>query len=288
MGALTRSWPGRPSAPERSCAPTRPWPRSTPTAIGSGSRRPAATCGRPATCWPALRPGCSPSCSAIRRPADKARRARSSSSTSCCAVFRGCATTRSAPRTRSRGRFTSTRATTSCRPPTPRRPPAEIPALPPCEAYCHSLTDPSILGSGLRAPASQTLTVFGLHMPERLFREDHAEAKAARGAGHAGVDRQRARRADRGLPAADRRTANRAWRRTRRVELEHELGLPGGNIFHRPLQWPFAESQSEVGRWGVETERPNVWMCGSGARRGGAVSGIAGHNAARAVLAADG
>ena len=69
-------------------------------------------------------------------------------------------------------------------------------------------------------------------------------------------------------------------------ELERELGLPGGHIFHRPLQWPFAESDAEVGRWGVETERPNVWLCGSGARRGGAVSGIAGLNAARAVLEA--
>jgi phytoene dehydrogenase-like protein len=30
-----------------------------------------------------------------------------------------------------------------------------------------------------------------------------------------------------------------------------------------------------------------VWICGAGARRGGAVSGIPGHNAARAVIEAD-
>jgi phytoene dehydrogenase-like protein len=34
----------------------------------------------------------------------------------------------------------------------------------------------------------------------------------------------------------------------------------------------------------VETQRPNVWICGAGARRGGGVSGIPGHNAAMAVL----
>jgi phytoene dehydrogenase-like protein len=34
----------------------------------------------------------------------------------------------------------------------------------------------------------------------------------------------------------------------------------------------------------VATDVENVLLCGSGARRGGAVSGIAGHNAAQAVL----
>ena len=68
------------------------------------------------------------------------------------------------------------------------------------------------------------------------------------------------------------------------VELETELGMPGGHIFHRDLAWPFAEHVDEVGTWGVETSRPNVWICGAGARRGGGVSGIPGHNAARAVL----
>ncbi len=62
--------------------------------------------------------------------------------------------------------------------------------------------------------------------------------------------------------------------------------MPGGHIFHRDLSWPFAETDEEVGRWGVETEHPNIWLCGAGARRGGGVSGIPGHNAARAVLAA--
>jgi phytoene dehydrogenase-like protein len=71
------------------------------------------------------------------------------------------------------------------------------------------------------------------------------------------------------------------------VELEGELAMPGGHIFHRDLMWPFAESDDEVGRWGVETELANVWLCGAGARRGGGVSGIPGHNAARAVLEAD-
>ena len=38
----------------------------------------------------------------------------------------------------------------------------------PCEIYCHSLTDPSILSDELRASGAQTLTVFGLHTPHAL------------------------------------------------------------------------------------------------------------------------
>jgi phytoene dehydrogenase-like protein len=34
----------------------------------------------------------------------------------------------------------------------------------------------------------------------------------------------------------------------------------------------------------VATRHPRILMCGSGARRGGAVSGLGGHNAAMAVL----
>jgi phytoene dehydrogenase-like protein len=38
------------------------------------------------------------------------------------------------------------------------------------------------------------------------------------------------------------------------------------------------------GGWGVETDDPSVFLCGAGALRGGGVSGVAGHNAAMAVL----
>ena len=72
------------------------------------------------------------------------------------------------------------------------------------------------------------------------------------------------------------------------VDLEHDLGLPGGNIFHRPLRWPWAEAPGEVGTWGVETRYAGLLVAGAGARRGGGVSGIPGHNAAKAILAGSG
>ena len=77
----------------------------------------------------------------------------------------------------------------------------EIPQLPPCEAYCHSLTDPTILSPELQDAGVQTLTVFGLHMPARLFRADHDAAREAAVAATLGLDQRRPGRADRGLPA---------------------------------------------------------------------------------------
>ena len=65
-----------------------------------------------------------------------------------------------------------------------------IPSMPPCELYCHSLTDPTILSARLRAAGAQTLTLFGLHMPARLFR-----AATARGAS-AQPSRRRSRSVD--------------------------------------------------------------------------------------------
>jgi phytoene dehydrogenase-like protein len=68
------------------------------------------------------------------------------------------------------------------------------------------------------------------------------------------------------------------------VDLEQELSHYHGNIFHAALTFPFAENSDRIGSWGVETEFPNVFICGSSARRGGAVSGIPGHNAAMKIL----
>jgi phytoene dehydrogenase-like protein len=71
-------------------------------------------------------------------------------------------------------------------------------------------------------------------------------------------------------------------------DLQDVLRLPAGNIFHGALAWPFVEDGDDLSspakRWGVATKQENLLVCGSGARRGGAVSGIAGHNAAQAVL----
>src|SRR5204863_5410552 len=68
------------------------------------------------------------------------------------------------------------------------------------------------------------------------------------------------------------------------VDIDEALGLYHGNIFQTAPTFPFANEKEQAGTWGVETEYENVFLCGSSAQRGGAVSGIPGHNAAMKVL----
>ena len=158
-----------------------------------------------------------------------------------------------------------------------------IPNPAPSEMYCHTLTDPSILSADLSARGYQTLTLFGLEMPYRLFETDHDRRKErVKQLYLEGLDRIcdesfadcLARGSD-GEPCIELKTPQ---------DLEKEVDLDQGNIFHNTLSWFFADSPEEVGRWGVETDIPRVYRAGSSALRGGAVSGIPGHNAAMCIL----
>ncbi|MEF2976448.1 phytoene desaturase family protein [Subtercola sp. YIM 133946] len=158
----------------------------------------------------------------------------------------------------------------------------------PCEIYAHSLADPSILSPELQAAGAQTLTVFALHAPHRLALaadadDFRAEAQAAVLASLNSVLAEPIEGcllldAD-GRPCIETKTT---------LDIEEALRMPGGNIFHGPLSWPFVDDDAALRtpaeRWGVATAHPQLLLCGSGARRGGAVSGLGGHNAARAVL----
>lgn len=164
----------------------------------------------------------------------------------------------------------------------------EIPNPLPCEIYCHSLTDPSILSPELRAAGIQTLTVFALHTPHSLVNEQNNDQMREKFE-NAVIDSLNSVLAEdirdlllldaEGNPCLETKTTK---------DLEDALRLPGGNIFHEPLSWPFAEDSeslvSPAERWGVATGYNKIYFCGSSAKRGGAVSGIAGHNAAMAVL----
>ncbi len=164
----------------------------------------------------------------------------------------------------------------------------EIPSPLPCEIYCHSLSDPSILSPELRAAGYQTLTVFGLHVPHALLtRKNNNEMRAKLVA--AVLESLNSVLAEpiedclahdgNGELCVEGKTS---------IDLEDALNMTGGNIFHGLLSWPWLEDDADLStpaaRWGVGTDHPRILMCGSGAQRGGAVSGIGGHNAAMALL----
>lgn len=161
-----------------------------------------------------------------------------------------------------------------------------VPSAMPGEVYCHTLTDPSILGEP--ADGLHTLTYFGLHTPARLFADDPEAKKVAVERAIASIDQHLVK------PLKKRIARDADGKRCIEAkvpqDVEHDLAMPGGHIFHGDLEWPWASNRAlldtPAARWGVQTGAPSVLICGAGARRGGAVSGLGGHNAAQAVLEA--
>ena len=157
----------------------------------------------------------------------------------------------------------------------------------PCEVYCHTLTDDSILSEDLRSAGYHTLTLFGLHAPVELFRADPDGMR-----GQAKRAALRSLQAVLAEPLEDCLAVDSSGRHCLEVmtpvDIETELGMPGGHIFHGDLSWPWldddAAASTPAERWGVATSHDRILMCGAGARRGGAVSGLGGHNAAVAML----
>ncbi|GGL85654.1 phytoene desaturase family protein [Nakamurella endophytica] len=202
----------------------------------------------------------------------------------------------------------------------------------PAEVYCHSLTDPSVLGASA-GDGTATLTLFGLHTPARLFAADSADPSAPE---RAAAARERAVAAALaslqrhlaepltdclavdldGRPCLDVATP---------VDLERDLRMPGGHIFHGDLRWPWLEDGGSDGtadgssddssegtgsggsgddgsgddgsgddmvaraarRYGVGVAGcRRVLQAGSGSVRGGAVSGLGGLAAVDALRAA--
>ncbi|NWF69747.1 MAG: NAD(P)/FAD-dependent oxidoreductase [Chloroflexi bacterium] len=152
------------------------------------------------------------------------------------------------------------------------------------EIYCHTLTDPSILAPHLAGAGYQTLTLFGVDLPYSLFaRGDNQSLRGQVLERYLYGINQYLDEPIESCLARD-SLGNLCIEAKTPLDIEHELNMPRGHIFHTDLSWPFDDERA--GLWGVETDYPNIFMCGSGALRGGCVSGIAGHNAAMKVLEA--
>ncbi|MBB2891087.1 phytoene desaturase family protein [Flexivirga oryzae] len=162
----------------------------------------------------------------------------------------------------------------------------EVPSPMPAEIYCHSLTDPSILSPALQESGAQTLTVFSLQTPDRLIHGGDDERARLQRAVLDSLSSVLAEPIDdvlltdaAGDPCVETKTTR---------DLQDALRMPGGNIFHGPLSWPWASDDealdSPAQRWGVATGDPAILLAGAGSRRGGGVSGLGGYHAARAAL----
>src|SRR5437667_11361586 len=158
-----------------------------------------------------------------------------------------------------------------------------LPEKMPCEIYCHTLTDDSILAPELREKGFHTMTLFGLDTPWRLFaRDNKTMRKLAEKKFLESMNQWLEEPLEDCLAVAS--NGDLCIESKSPVDIEDALGMYHGNIFQDAPTFPFAEKKAQIGKWGVETEFENVFLCGSSALRGGAVSGIPGHNAAKKVL----
>ena len=158
-----------------------------------------------------------------------------------------------------------------------------LPDKTPCEVYCHTLTDDSILGPDLRSQGFHTMTLFGIDAPYSLFAKDNETMrKRAEKKFLESMNQWLEEPLEDCLAVA--RNGDLCIESKSPVDIEEALGMYHGNIFQDAPTFPFAETKEQAGTWGVETEFENVFLCGSSALRGGAVSGIPGHNAAKKVL----
>ena len=158
-----------------------------------------------------------------------------------------------------------------------------LPDKAPGEVYCHTLTDDSILSPDLRAQGFHTMTLFGIDTPWSVFSNDNERVRAeAERKFLASINQWLEEPLEDCLAVA--RDGRPCIESKSPVDIEDLLGMYHGNIFHDGPSWPFATCEEDAGTLGVETEWPNVFICGSSAQRGGAASGIPGHNAAMKVL----
>ncbi|WP_432477038.1 phytoene desaturase family protein [Nocardioides sp. GXQ0305] len=162
-----------------------------------------------------------------------------------------------------------------------------VPTLVPGAVQCHTLTDRTVLGD---APEGMhTLSYLGVHTPAALFEGDDRDAIKA-----LAVERALAAINEHLVEPIEKCLATDGSGRPCieamvPQDVEAELAMPGGHLHHGDLDWPWAPNRARLDtpaqQWGVQTDVDSVLVCGSGARRGGGVSGIGGHNAAQAVLA---
>jgi phytoene dehydrogenase-like protein len=160
-----------------------------------------------------------------------------------------------------------------------------LPSTIPSEVCCASLADPSLLGDG--SPGSQVLSLVTLQTPASILDADPSVGDEAVRRAIAALDEHLldpiasvVARDAQGNACLEAKTPQ---------DVEAELAMPGGHPHHGQLDWPWASNRSRLEtpdqQWGVPTGLPRVFLAGAGARRGGAVSGVPGHNAAMAVLA---
>lgn len=135
------------------------------------------------------------------------------------------------------------------------------------EAFCQSTVDPT-----LAPPGHHVLSAFAQYAPRDIDPETWPDVRERAGRHVVGALAAHAPNIPDAIEAIDVLGP---------PELSERFGLTGGNIFHGEI----LPSQAFGERFPYRTSIDGLYLCGSGAPPGGAVTGVPGRNAARVVLA---
>ncbi len=153
-----------------------------------------------------------------------------------------------------------------------------LPEKTPCEVYCHTLTDDTILSPELRAKGFHTITLFGLDAPYSLFTKNPPSP----GYGAAGNEEMRTQAEKKFIKSVNQwleeplenclavaRDGSLCIESKSPVDIEDSLGMYHGNIFQDAPTWPFAAkkganrdmgSRNRMGKYfHVRLERAPRW-----------------------------
>jgi phytoene dehydrogenase-like protein len=148
----------------------------------------------------------------------------------------------------------------------------------PSRAPVMSIQIPSTYDPSVAPPGRHTLSIFGMYAPVSPNRGTWDELRQETG--------------ERLIDAVSEyapnfRDAILDWQLFTPLDLERRVGLSAGNIHHLDMVPSQLFGSRPLPGWSdYRTPIPGLWLCGAGTHPGGEVSGMPGHNAAHALLAA--
>lgn len=142
-----------------------------------------------------------------------------------------------------------------------------------------SIQIPTLYDDSIAPPGQHVLSIFGMYAPVQPQGSDWDELR--RPVGEALIDAVTDY-------APNFRDAIIDWELFTPLDIERRVGLTDGNIHHLDMIPSQLFASRPLPGWSdYRTPIAGLWLCGAGTHPGGEVSGMPGHNAARAILAAE-
>ncbi len=141
-----------------------------------------------------------------------------------------------------------------------------------------SVQIPSTYDDTISPPGQHVLSIFGMYAPVEPSTGSWDEIRQS--VGEALIDSVTAY-------APNFRDSIMDWVLFTPIDIERRVGMTGGNIHHLDMIPSQLFANRPLPGWSdYRTPIADLWLCGAGTHPGGEVSGMPGHNAAHAILAA--